>query len=308
MISNALIAAATDGGGAAAEKIADRICASGDETTHRREGLRERTHDEIDFILDPEMLRSAAPQLTEYADTVGVIHHQPSAVALLDFDDFWKLRDVSLHRKDAVDDDELAFVVGDIGQLLLEICHVVVQVFVGLAEGQPAAVDQARVVEAVGQRDVRALQQARENAEIDLETRREREHVLASQKLCESFFEFEVDVERAVEQPRARAAGSEHGEGHRSGFLHLWVVGEPEVVVRAQHDEFFAEVRDDRILPRRNGAVIGIDPSVSNLRVILRGISALLENVHSITSVEPGERVRRSSGRHPHIACRDRPH
>ena len=99
-----------------------------------------------------------------------------------------------------------------------------------------------------------------------------------------------MDVERAVEQARARTAGSEHGEGHRSGLLHLGVVGEPEIVVRTQHDEFFAEVCDDRILSRRNGAVIGIDPSIANQRVILRGISALLEDVHSITSVESSER------------------
>ena len=44
----------------------------------------------------------------------------------------------------------------DVGELLLEVGHVVVEVFVGLAETQPAAVDDARVVEAVEQRDVRS--------------------------------------------------------------------------------------------------------------------------------------------------------
>ena len=133
------------------------------------------------------------------------------------------------------------------------------------------------------------------------------ENVSASSRFVnrrEPLFEFEVDVECAVEQARARAPGPEHREGHRSGLLHLGVVGEPEIVVRTQHDEFFAEVRDNRILSRRNGAVIGIDPSISNLRVILRGISALLENVHSITSVEPSERGVRSFGGHPHPLLR----
>jgi hypothetical protein len=162
---------------------------------------------------------------------------------------------------------------------------------VGLSKTEPTAVDDARVIQAVEQRDVRALQQTGEDAEVDLESSRESEHVLAPEKLCESRLELEVDVERPVEQTRTRAAGSEECKRYRGGFLDFRVIGEPEVVVRAQHDELFAIVGDDRVLSRRNRAVVGVYPRVANLCVVLRGISALLENVHSISSVEPRRRA-----------------
>ncbi len=104
-------------GGGAAEKISsarvvldeiDHPLVTGDEAAHRRQRLRKGSHHQIDFVLDAEVLGGAATVLAEHADAVRVVDHQARAVALLLLDDRRQVGEVPLHRKDAIDDDQLA--------------------------------------------------------------------------------------------------------------------------------------------------------------------------------------------------------
>jgi hypothetical protein len=58
--------------------------------------------------------------------------------------------------------------------------------------------------------------------------------------------ELEVKRERPVEEARARQAGAEALERVPRGVLHARVAGEPEVVVRAEHDALVALHLDHR--------------------------------------------------------------
>ena len=237
-------------------------------------------------MLQPEVLGRAATVLAEDAEAVRVVDHQPRAVAVLALHDPRKIREIPLHREHAVDDDQLALVVARHAQLLLEVVHVVVAVLVGLAEAEAAAVDDAGVVERVEDRDVGAVEQAGEDAQVDLEAGREGERRLASHELREALLELDVDLERAVEQPRARAAGAVEREGGGGRRLHLGVVRQAQVVVRAQHHELAPLVEHDGILGRLDHPVVGIHARRAHRVGSDRRLGALLEYVHALASLE----------------------
>src|SRR4030095_11834713 len=80
---------------------------------------------------------------------------------------------------------------------------------------------------------------------------------LALREAGETLLELDVDVESAVEEPRAGAAGAVDGERGGGALLHLGVSGQPEVVVRAEHDDGLAVEHDDRVLAGGDGPVEG---------------------------------------------------
>jgi hypothetical protein len=211
------------------------------------------------------VLRAPAAALAEHAEPVGVVHHQARAVAVLEFHDLGKRRQVALHREHAVDDDDLAFVGGGVLELLLQVVHVVVAILEVLAEAEAAAVDDAGVVQAVEERQVAAFEQAGQDAQVDLETGGEHEHGFALHELGQSLLELHVDVQGSVEQSRSGTAGAVVSQGLGCGLLDLRVVGQAEVVVRPEHHQRVALVEDRRILGRGQGAVIGIDAFGSHL-------------------------------------------
>ena len=69
-----------------------------------------------------------------------------------------------------------------------------------LREAEPRSVDDARVVEVVEEREVMATEQAREHAQVHLETGGEDQRRLTLHERREAILELHVDVERAVQQ------------------------------------------------------------------------------------------------------------
>ena len=67
--------------------VVDDCGVTGDEASHRRQGLGERAHHEIDLVLEPEVLGGSAPILTEDAESVGIVDEKPRFVAILELDD-----------------------------------------------------------------------------------------------------------------------------------------------------------------------------------------------------------------------------
>ena len=108
-------------------QVLDHVGGAGDEAAARGEALREGAHSEIDPVLEPEELADAGAPLAQDAHTVGLVDHQPGAVALRALDDLGQRADVSLHREDPVHDHERATPIG-VGALehLLELVHLVV--------------------------------------------------------------------------------------------------------------------------------------------------------------------------------------
>src|SRR5690606_3520719 len=123
--------------------------------------------------------------------------------------------------------------------------------------------------------------QAGEGAQVDLEAGREGDGGVAPREGGEPRLELLVQVERAVQQPGAGAAGAVARQRGGGGLLHLRVVGEAEIVVGAEHHEP-APVghRDLGVLRGRDRPVVGVEIGGAQL-ARLRVVPALLEDVQA---------------------------
>ena len=85
-----------------------------------------------------------------------------------------------------------------------------------------------------------------ERAEVGLVAGREHERGLGPEPLGELALELEVQVDRAVQKPRAGQSGAVAVERVQRALLDALVAGQTEVVVGAEHDPRLALHLDDR--------------------------------------------------------------
>ncbi|MNX87941.1 hypothetical protein D3C86_1198950 [compost metagenome] len=120
------------------------------------------------------MIDRAAALVPEDARRVGVIDHDDGLVLLGDLDDVRQRRDVPVHREDAVGDDQGAAVVAlDLVEHPAQVRHVLVLEDGDLGAAQAAAVDDARVVELVGDDHVLLAEHRRDRPRVGREARLE---------------------------------------------------------------------------------------------------------------------------------------
>jgi hypothetical protein len=103
---------------------------------------------------------------------VAVVDHDERAVGIGEAADIGKLGEIAVHGKNAVGDDDDAAGVGFAGgfELRFEIIHVAIGVAVARRLGEPHAVDDRGVVEAVRNDRVHVAEQRLEQAAIGVET------------------------------------------------------------------------------------------------------------------------------------------
>ena len=227
------------------------------------------------------MLAGAASELTEHAETVRVVDHQSRAVAILQSHELGQLAEVAFHGEHAVDDDHLADVVRRHGELALEVFHVVVLELDHLGEAETRAVDDAGVIQCIEEDHVLATEEAAQHSEVHLEAGGEGERGLALHERGETILELDVEVERAVQEAGAGAARAVALDGLDGGRLDLGVVGQPEVVVRPEHDHAPTVDRDDGVLRGLDAAEVVVEPLTAK-RVGQLVIAALVEDIHGI--------------------------
>ena len=127
--------------------------------------------------------------------------------------------------------------------------------------------------------------QGGDQAEVGVVAGGEDEAVFLAEKLGEGGLELLVQVERAVQEPAAGAAGAVAVQGAGGRLEHLGVVGQAEVVVGPEHDPLLAfdddhgvfRLRDRlevRIEPRRLDLIgLGELPALVEQRDVLKGLS-----------------------------------
>ena len=223
------------------------------------QGFGEGAHVDVDLIFKPEITRSAAAALADHAEPVGVVHHHAGAVFFREGADLGKLRNVAAHGKDAVGHDQAAGGLRDLLQAFFQVSHVAVAVAEHGAVGEFAAVVEAGVVLTVHDHIVPAADDRGYDAEVGLEAGREGDHAVLAEEFRKLCFQFKVQLQRAVQEARAAAAGAELSVGFHAGFNDLGVRGEAEVVVGAEHDAAFAFHLHDSVLPGLEGVKIRID-------------------------------------------------
>src|SRR4051794_24896743 len=214
----------------------DDLVRSGDEAAAAGQRLGERAHPQVDAVLHAEQLGGAGAARPEDARAVGLVNHEPRAVALGQVADRGQRRDVALHREDAVDHDQDAAAVARRAlQLLFELVEAVVAERAQLGARQQAAVEDRGVVGRVGEHGVAGGQQRAERAEVGLVAGGEDERLLGAHPGGQLALELKVQGDGPVEQPRPGQPGAIALQRVARALLDALVAGEPEVVVGAEH-------------------------------------------------------------------------
>ena len=125
-------------------------------------------------------------------------------------------------------------------QLRLEVGHVVVAVPVALRLAQADAVDDARVVQLVADHRVLLAQQGLEEAAVRVEAARVQDAVVHAEEGGEGALQLLVDRLRAADEPHRGHAVAVAVERRLAGGHQPRIVGEAEVVVRAEVEDFRA--------------------------------------------------------------------
>ena len=128
------------------------------------------------------------------------------------------------------------------------------------AETQAAAVDDAGMVQGVQEDEAAAETEATHDAQVHLEAGAVGYGRFLAHELRQLRLQLLVNVEGAVEEAAAGAAGSVFFYCFDGGLLEAGVVGKSEIGVGAEHQDLAAVSHgDDRILTGGNGTVVGID-------------------------------------------------
>ena len=127
---------------------------------------------------------------------------------------------------------------------LLQARFQLVQVVVGVAQAlrfaQAHAVDDAGVVQRVADHRVLLVEQRLEQAAVRVEAGRIEDRVLGAEEVAEPRLQLLVDALRAADEAHRGHAVAVTVERALRGFAHGGVIGQSEIVVRAQVDDFGA--------------------------------------------------------------------
>ena len=135
------------------------------------------------------------------------------------------------------------------------------------------------MVELVEQDDLAAADQAGDEAEVGLVAGGEDEAGFLAEELGEVVLQLLVQVEGAVQEAAAGAAGAVLMERLLGRLEDLRVVREAEVVVRAQHDAPLALDDDDRVLGLGDRLEVRVETRSLDF-ACLGELPALLEEGH----------------------------
>ena len=124
------------------------------------ERLAERADDHVHLAGEPGLGDRAAPARPERAGGVRLVDHQAAAVAARQLEQLGDRGDVAVHREDRVGDDQRR-AIARLAQPPGQVLEVGVAVDEPLGARDPAAVDDARVVELVREDDLRRGPRAR---------------------------------------------------------------------------------------------------------------------------------------------------
>jgi hypothetical protein len=240
------------------EDVAEAL-GTGHVAAEHADGLGERADLDRHPAVQPVVVDRPAAAPAEHARRVSVVDHDGRAVFLRRIDDAGQRRDVTVHREDAVGDDEDeperlagAAVTGLPGraQDLAKGSDVGVRKDLPRRLREPHAVDDRGMVELVGHDQVRLAGDRREHARVRREPALERQHRLDVLEPCEVRFEVLVEGHRPGD--RSHRSGTRPVQPHRveRGLSQSRVVGQPEIVVGREADEAPVVDRDDRALRR----------------------------------------------------------
>jgi hypothetical protein len=162
-----------------------------------------------------------------------LVHHHPAIVAPGQPQHLLERSDVAVHGEDAVGDNQGATTLR-LAQAPGQVLDVGVAVDEGLGAREAATVDDAGVVELIGEHHLAAPGQRRDRARVRQVARAEQERGVVALEGGQAFFQPAVELHVARDQAGGTRAHSPAHRGLGGRLAHARMVGEPEVVVRAE--------------------------------------------------------------------------
>ena len=144
--------------------------------------------------------------------------------------------EVAVHREHAVGDQDLALRGRQLLEDLARGVDVLVRKHLDRRAAQPAAVDDARVIQLIGDDDVVLGEDGRDGAGVGGEAALKHHDGLDVLELGEAALELHVHLHRAGDRAHRARADAVLADGVERGLAQLRVRGEAEIVVRRQVD------------------------------------------------------------------------
>ena len=193
-----------------------------------------------------EVIDAAAAVAAEDAGGVGVVDHHDGAVFFGECGELVDGADVAVHGEDAVGDEELvAGLVLDFLEELFGVGDVFVAEDFDFGAGEACAVDDAGVVELVGEDEVFFAEDGGDGAGVGGEAGLEDDAGFDAFEGGDLFFELHVDAHGAGDGADGSGAYAVFFRGGDGGFAELGVIAEAEVVVGGEVDDLLAVVGAD---------------------------------------------------------------
>jgi hypothetical protein len=228
------------------------------------ERLAEGADDDVDLAAEAGRRDRSAPAGSDGARRVGLVDHQPAAVApgqLLQAGDGGE---VAVHREDAVADDQRPAPSRPL-QAPGEVLEVTMAIDEGLGPCQAASVDDAGVVELVREDDLLAPGEGGDDAGVGEIAGAEQQRSLAALELGQLRLELAMRLHVAGDKPRGAGPGAPaHRRLGRRG-PHLRVIGEAEVVVGAEQQHRLPAEQHPRALRTVDQAQAPVDSALAQL-------------------------------------------
>ena len=193
-----------------------------------------------------EVINGTATVAAEDARGMGVVDHHDCAVLFCKRRELVDRPDVTVHGEDSVGDEEsVAGLVLNFFEQLFGVSDVFVAEDSDLGFGETSAVDDAGVVEFVGQDEVVLTEDAGDGAGVGGEAGLKDDTGLDALERGDLLFEFHVNVHRASDGADGAGAYAEFLGGCDGGFFKFGVIAKAEVVVGGEVNDALAVIGTD---------------------------------------------------------------
>jgi len=212
----------------------DQRAAPGHEAANPAQGLAQGADSHRDPTFDAQLLGDAAPALAEHARGVRLVDQEHRFIAVGQIGQIGQGGELSVHAEEAVGDDQAATVAVGAIQQPSESLRIGVGVDAHVGPRQPAAIEQAGVVLAVGVDHVARPHQGGDGARVGRETGREDQGGLRALEGGQTAFQLLMEPGVPKDHGAGPASPAELLRGGDHGRLDPGIGGQAEIVVGAE--------------------------------------------------------------------------
>ena len=166
-----------------------------------------------------------------------IVDHDQRAVLVREIANFLQRRDAAIHREHTVGRDEACAAILRLLQVLFELREISIRVAQSTRFAQPDAIDDAGVVERVGDDGILFAEHGFEQATVGIPTGGIQDGVLGSEEARQRGLELLVHGLRAADEAHRGHAITEPVEGAVRSLADRRVIRESQVIVSAQVDD-----------------------------------------------------------------------